>query len=192
MNKITAYEVCVCVCVCVYKHQRLQGQARCYTAGHSCTRSIHSGRAQGFTELIHGSKLKKGAAEDEMVGWHHWLSGHEFEQTLGDGEGQGSLVCGCPRGLKESDTTEQQMCPGACRAQCLLCSTQQIPETGSLPKFTERESDGARLLASKVTLSQKLSLNLERMSQVTPPTGIQVRDSPLGQKPRSWPSSEHH
>ena len=30
-----------------------------------------------------------------MVGWHHWLSGHEFEQTLGDDEGQGSLVCMC-------------------------------------------------------------------------------------------------
>ena len=37
-------------------------------------------------------------AEDEMVGWHHQLNGHEFEQTLGDGEGQGSLACSCPRG----------------------------------------------------------------------------------------------
>ena len=90
-----------------------------------------------------------------------------------------------PQRVGHDLATEQQMCPGACRAQCLLCSTQQIPETGSLPKFTERESDGARLLASKVTLSQKLSLNLERMSQVMPPTGVQVRDSPLGQKPRS-------
>ena len=35
---------------------------------------------------------KKGAAEDKMVGWHHQLSGCEFEQTLGDGEGQGSLA----------------------------------------------------------------------------------------------------
>ena len=42
-----------------------------------------------------------------MVGWHHRLNGHEFEQTLGDGEGQGSLVCCSPWGLKESDTTEQ-------------------------------------------------------------------------------------
>ena len=31
--------------------------------------------------------------EDEMVGWHHWLDGHEFQQTLGDNGGQGSLVC---------------------------------------------------------------------------------------------------
>ena len=34
--------------------------------------------------------------EDEMIGWHHRLDGHEFEQTLGDGEGQGSLVCCSP------------------------------------------------------------------------------------------------
>ena len=43
--------------------------------------------------------------EDEMVGWHHRLNGHEFEQALGDSEGQGSLVCCSPGGLKESDTT---------------------------------------------------------------------------------------
>ena len=42
-----------------------------------------------------------------MVGWHHWLNGHEFEQALGDGEGQGSLACCSPWGRKESDTTEQ-------------------------------------------------------------------------------------
>ena len=45
--------------------------------------------------------------EDEMVGWHHGLNGHEFEQTPGDGEGQGSLVCCSPWGHKESDMTEQ-------------------------------------------------------------------------------------
>ena len=44
--------------------------------------------------------------EDEMVGWHHWLNGHEFEQTLGDSEGQGGLACCSPWGHKESDTTE--------------------------------------------------------------------------------------
>ena len=36
---------------------------------------------------------EKGVTEDEMVGWHHWLNGHEFEQTQGDSEGQGSLAC---------------------------------------------------------------------------------------------------
>ena len=45
--------------------------------------------------------------EDEMVGWHHRLSGYEFEQTLGDSEGQGSLECCSPWGHKESDMTEQ-------------------------------------------------------------------------------------
>ena len=43
--------------------------------------------------------------EDEMVTWHHRLNGHEFEQTLGDGEGQGSLASCSPWGRKESDTT---------------------------------------------------------------------------------------
>ena len=49
---------------------------------------------------------EKGMAEDEMVGWHHWLDGHEFEQALGVGDGQGSLVCCSIWGHKESDMTE--------------------------------------------------------------------------------------
>ena len=44
--------------------------------------------------------------EDEMVGWHHQLDGHEFEQALGVGDGQGGLVCGGSWGCKESDMTE--------------------------------------------------------------------------------------
>ena len=55
---------------------------------------------------------EKEATEDEMVGWHHWLNGHEFEQNPGDGEGQGGLVSCSPWGHKEltqlSDWTEQQ------------------------------------------------------------------------------------
>ena len=43
--------------------------------------------------------------EDELVGWHHRLDRHEFEQALGIGDGQGSLACCRPRGHKESDTT---------------------------------------------------------------------------------------
>ena len=42
-----------------------------------------------------------------MFAWHHQLKGHKFQQILGDGEGQGSLVCYSPWGCKESDTTEQ-------------------------------------------------------------------------------------
>ena len=45
--------------------------------------------------------------EDEMVGWHHQLDGHESEQALGVGDGQGSLAGCSPWGHKESDTTEQ-------------------------------------------------------------------------------------
>ena len=50
---------------------------------------------------------EKETTEDEMVGWHHWLNGHEFEQALGVGEGQGSLMCCSPWDCKESDVTEQ-------------------------------------------------------------------------------------
>jgi len=51
-----------------------------------------------------GQKEKR-VTEDEMVGWHHWLSGHKFMQTPGDSEGQESLVCCSPWGDKESDIT---------------------------------------------------------------------------------------
>ena len=44
--------------------------------------------------------------EDEMVGWHHQLDGHELEKALGVGDRQGSLVCCSPCGHKESDATE--------------------------------------------------------------------------------------
>ena len=67
-------------------------------------------------ELIHWKRLwsgkdwrqeEKGSTEDKMVGWHHWLDGHEFEQALGVVDGQGSLMCCSPWGHKESgDTTE--------------------------------------------------------------------------------------
>ena len=50
---------------------------------------------------------EKGATEDEMVGWHHQLDGHEFEQSPGADDGQGSLACCSPWGRKESDMTEQ-------------------------------------------------------------------------------------
>ena len=49
---------------------------------------------------------KKETTEDEMVGWHHWLDGHEFEQAPGVGDGQGGLACCSSRGCKESDMTE--------------------------------------------------------------------------------------
>ena len=53
---------------------------------------------------------EKGTTEDEMVGWHYWLDGYEFEQALGVDDGQGSLVCCSPWGRKESDTAEWLDC----------------------------------------------------------------------------------
>ena len=52
-----------------------------------------------------GRQEEKGETEDEMIGWLHQLNGHEFEQTLGNSEGQGRLVCCSPWGLKELDRT---------------------------------------------------------------------------------------
>ena len=55
-----------------------------------------------------GRHEEAGTKEDEMVGWHHRLNGHEFERTPGDSEGQGSLACCSSWGCKELDMTEQQ------------------------------------------------------------------------------------
>ena len=63
---------------------------------------------------------EKGMTENEMVGWHHQLNGHEVEQAPGDGEGQGSLVYCSPWGHKESDMTErleQQQLIGGLRSK---------------------------------------------------------------------------
>ena len=62
--------------------------------------------ADSLEKTLMLGKIEKGATEDEMVGWHHLLNGHEFEQAPGVGDGQGILVCCSPRGHKESDMTE--------------------------------------------------------------------------------------
>ena len=67
------------------------------------------GRTNLFEKTLMWGKLKAGIerdGRDEMVGWHHQLNGHEFEQALGFGDGQGSLACCNPSGHKELDTTE--------------------------------------------------------------------------------------
>ena len=61
---------------------------------------------------------EKGTTEDEMIEWHHQLDGHEFEQGLGVGNGQGSLVCCNPWGSKELDTTEWLNWTDS----CILCT----------------------------------------------------------------------
>ena len=59
--------------------------------------------------LMVGKIQEKGATEDEMAGWYHQLNGHEFEQTLGDTKGQGSLACYSPWGrrIRHNLATEQ-------------------------------------------------------------------------------------
>ena len=75
---------------------------------------------------------EKGAIEDEMVGWHHQINGHEFEQALGVGDGQGSLECCSPWGCKELDMTEHlnwtdwHQIVGTSRAVLWLRSTHQL------------------------------------------------------------------
>ena len=64
----------------------------------SLEKTLMLGKIEGWEE--------KGTTEDKMVGWHHWLNGHEFEQAPGDGEGQESLARCSPWGHKELDTTE--------------------------------------------------------------------------------------
>ena len=66
-------------------------------------------RADSFEKTMMLGKIEeeKGTTEDQMVGWHHRLSGHESEQTPGDSEGQGSLVCCNSWGRKELDMTER-------------------------------------------------------------------------------------
>ena len=65
--------------------------------GHLSCEDPDAGKDRGQEE--------KRVTEDEMAEWHHRLNGHEFDQTLGDSEGQGSLVCSSPWGPKELDTT---------------------------------------------------------------------------------------
>ena len=70
---------------------------------------------------------EKGMAEDKMVGWHHWLNGHEFGWAPGDGEGQGSLSCNSPPGHKESYTTEQMNNILSCAtSSCVHCCLERI------------------------------------------------------------------
>ena len=65
---------------------------------------------------------ERGTTEDEMVGWHHQLDGHEFEQSPGVADGQGSLECCSPWGRKESDMTEwTELTQGNLRIQYNIC-----------------------------------------------------------------------
>ena len=70
--------------------------------------NVTRGSGRWEQRLIWSLAASSGTYKEEMVGWHHWLNGHEFGQTPGVSEGQGSLVCGSPWGCKELDSTEWQ------------------------------------------------------------------------------------
>ena len=70
--------------------------------GHQCQKPAHCKRPWDWESLMAGGQ---GVTDDKIVGWHHKLSECEFEETLGDTKGQGSLACCSPWGHKESDTT---------------------------------------------------------------------------------------
>ena len=88
-------------------------------------------RADSLEKILMMAKIedrRKSVTEKEMIGWHHWLDGHEFEQTPGDGDGPGSLACCSPWGHKELDMTEQlnsnKLLPLRMRL-CVLCLVYQ-------------------------------------------------------------------
>ena len=87
-----------------YSLEELMLKLKLQYFGHLMQRAAHLKRPWCWERLKAGGE---GATEDEMIGWHHWLDGHEFEQALVDSEGQGSPVCYSPWGYKESNTTEQ-------------------------------------------------------------------------------------
>ena len=64
-------------------------------------------RTDSLEKTLILGKIERGTIEDEMVGWHHRLNGHEFEQAPGVGDGQGSLACCSPRSCKDLNMTEE-------------------------------------------------------------------------------------
>ena len=88
-----------------------------------------------------GGQEEKGMTEDEMVGWHHRLDGHEFEWTPGVGDGQGCLVCCSPWGCKESNRTEwlnNKAAPMIRR----LDTSRNFPPHSKMPSFSLRLKPG--------------------------------------------------
>ena len=125
-----------------------------------------------------GRQEEKGMTGDEMVGWHHWLNGHEFEQALGNGDGQGSLACCSPWGCKESDTTELNWVwslRSGCRHDQIMVKVPfwlQMDIFSLYPHMAEktREQSGVSLLRSFNPLMRASPYDLI-ISQRPPPFG---------------------
>ena len=97
--------------------------AKCWLTGHwdiydSLEKTLRLGKTEGSWRRL---------TEDKMFGWHHWLNGYEFEQTLGDGYGQGSLACCGPWGLKVTERLNDSFSFGT--SQPLLQGTVSTPFT---------------------------------------------------------------
>ena len=132
-------------------------------------------------------RQEKGMTEDEMAGWHHRLDEHEFEQALGVGDGQRSLVCCSPGGCKESDTTEwlnwteslpvrivaAQSCPTLCNS--MDCSTPGSSVLRSLPEFYQLTSIESVMLSSNLILCWPLLL----LPSILPSIRVFSNDSAL-------------
>ena len=82
---------------------------------------------------------EKGVTEDEIIGWHHWLNGHEFEQVPGDGEGQGSLVCCSPWGRNESTLYGTTGLTRWLRGKESACN---VGDPGSIPRSGRSPGEG--------------------------------------------------
>ena len=115
---------------------------------------------------------EKGKTEDEMVGWHHQLNGQEFEQALGIGDGQGSLVCHNPWGRKESYTTEQQnwtKAPEWLESTLLcvcFCNEQFTQSSSSLYQITLSNRDSVCIFETKITEQRSIILKKNTIHQV--------------------------
>ena len=116
-----------------------------------------------------------------MVGWHHRLNGHEFEQILGDGEGQGSLVCCSPWSYKESDTTER-LNNNNCCIYMSGCSPSTIPRAGPVFLCFEPQS-GTQKMLHKNLLNTNPQVRKVLLWPLSNPWGTEDPSAMIGQMP---------
>ena len=106
---------------------------------------------------------ENGMPEDKMVGWHHWLNAHEFEQAPGEGEGHGNLECFRPWGHKQPDTIERQNNNNNPGNPSLIPGSGRSPAEGNgkPPVFWPGEFHGQRSLAAYSPWGRKESDMIE-------------------------------